>query len=255
MDAIYAMERPLSASFLDFTNDGAVDLLIVSETDGGFAKGGLGVTMHTFRNTYFFDAFFLKPCVLNGVCPGGTCPLTFGSIPHLADVNKTAPASARPYGVNYVGATLKYSITDTKGHLRVAQVAQLSQQAYMPLLSSWQVLGLGRTNNYIEDLFVGVSRRERKGEKTTRHVANYQGIIPNAALVISPYENPSERSSQTWTLELYMNPSSTTTALIWVLVIVLVLLAMVVSILEMAERREDEREKRMLLHAVNFDAL
>ena len=152
------------------------------------------------------------------------------------------------------------------------------------------MIGLGRTNNYLDDLFVGVSRREIKriDDPTTtsstekggssrhrRHVSAYQGIIPNSAIVISPFEpaksvekimghqgsagveyvEDEEASSATWRLELYMNPSSTTSAIILVLVAVLFGLAGVIGILEILEKREDYRERLEILHSLNFDAL
>jgi integrin alpha FG-GAP repeat containing protein 1 len=136
---------------------------------------------------------------------------------------------------------------DTRGHLRIVQTCQLAQQSYHSLLTATNIIGLGRTNNYIEDLFVGVTRH-------SQHVASYQGIIPNSAVVVSPHQEPGP-NPESWRLELFMNPSSTTTAILIVLGVTLAILAIIILCLDTMERREDEIEKRKLLHNINFDAL
>lgn len=269
-EQVMKIKSVLGAAFLDQNNDGALDLIVM------YQEPGTGeITFATFLNKYFFDAFFFKTVVLNGVCLGTPCP----------SINELAPSlhpnitllTNRPYGVNYAGASLKLSIANTKGIQRVSQYVQLPQQAYQPLLSAWNVIGLGRTNNYVDDLFVGVSRKELRShsnppEYTNRHVSAYQGIIPNAAIVISPFEpvrsiprqgipenidfvEDPDAASSSWRLELYMNPSSTVSAIILVLASVLVLLSFVIVFLELMERREDHQEKQQLLHTLNFDAL
>ncbi len=52
--------------------------------------------------------------------------------------------------------------------------------------------GLGRTNNYIENLFVGAARGR---------VAALEMVIPNSKLVINPGAMPDE-----WHKELYLRP-------------------------------------------------
>ncbi|KAI8915132.1 hypothetical protein BC831DRAFT_516837 [Entophlyctis helioformis] len=135
----------------------------------------------SFVNNYYNDAFFLKAMVLNGVC-NEWCP---GEHPF---------PDPKPYGVNYAGGTFK------------------------PMHTPNILFGLGRTNNYIEDLFVGVSRRK------AQHVAAYHGVIPNSQLVIVPYEASQAAGPDSWKLELYMNPSSSSLALLVVLVGSLLLL-------------------------------
>lgn len=56
-------------------------------------------------NNFFNDAFFLKGLVSNGVCPS-YCP------------NEPAFPDPKPYGVNYPGATFKFTVLDTAGNKR-----------------------------------------------------------------------------------------------------------------------------------------
>lgn len=292
MDKVSTIKTVLGAAFIDQNNDGALDLLLIYQPTSSSNSNNPPISYTIFLNKFFFDAFFFKTLVLNGVCLGdnnndntggaGLCPSISHLIPTLHP--NITHLSSKPYGVNSAGASLKFSVTDPKGRHRTSQSVQLPQQAYQPLLSAWTVIGLGRTNNYLDDLFVGVSRREITSRDATtleeggssrrrRHVSAYQGIIPNSAIVISPFEpaksvekimkqgggveyvEDEDASSATWRLELYMNPSSTTSAIILVLVAVLFVLAGVIGILEVLEKREDYRERQEILHSLNFDAL
>ncbi|KAI8919600.1 hypothetical protein BC831DRAFT_481146, partial [Entophlyctis helioformis] len=219
-----------SASFMDIGEDGTLDILLsvreLNDTDRTFS----------FVNNYYNDAFFLKAMVLNGVC-NEWCP---GEHPF---------PDPKPYGVNYAGGTFKYTVLDTNGQRRATQVGQMAQSAYQAMHTPNILFGLGRTNNYIEDLFVGVSRRK------AQHVAAYHGVIPNSQLVIVPYEASQAAGPDSWKLELYMNPSSSSLALLVVLVGSLLLLGGIVWALDWSEKREDELERRRILHSINFDAL
>ncbi|OAJ38717.1 hypothetical protein BDEG_22624 [Batrachochytrium dendrobatidis JEL423] len=218
-------------TFMDIDEDGTLDIFMtVRNID-------MGMRTISLINNYYNDAFFLKAIVLNGVC-NEWCP---GLEPF---------PDPRPYGVNYAGGTFKYTVLDTRGERRATQVAQLPQSAYMSLHTPYTLFGLGRTNNYIEDLFVGVSRR------TKEHVAAYQGVIPNSQLVIIPYEAArSGHSPVDWKLELYMNPSSSSAGLMGVLCGAITILCIIIWGFDWAEKREDELERKRILHAINFDAL
>ncbi|KAJ3284520.1 hypothetical protein HDU79_008066 [Rhizoclosmatium sp. JEL0117] len=74
----------------DETMDGVLDILVFTQND----KKTPHIT--AFQNNFYSDGFFLKSLVLNGVCPG-RCP----SGARFPD--------PKPYGVNYFGATLKYT--------------------------------------------------------------------------------------------------------------------------------------------------
>jgi hypothetical protein len=82
--------------------------------------------------------------------------------------------------------------------------------------------GLGRTNNYIENLFAGVAHGR---------VATLEMVIPNSKLVINPGATPDE-----WHKELYLRPGQW---IPWVGVTVLgtmVALAGVVLVLHLNEK-------------------
>ncbi|RKO90225.1 hypothetical protein BDK51DRAFT_21778 [Blyttiomyces helicus] len=220
--------QKLGAAFMDLNEDGTLDVLVFSVVNNVYKISAL-------YNNYYNDAFFLKSLVLNGVCPGW-CP-TGEKFP-----------SPRPYGVNYAGASFKFNVMDTSGQRRATQVAQLSQSSYLSLQTPYCLFGLGRTNNYVEDFFVGITRHQKE------HFASYQGVIPNSQLIIIPYQQGDDGPSS-WQLELYVNPSAAVGPCLLVLCTSLVILSTIVAVLHWLEKREDEIEKRKALHVINFDAL
>ena len=78
--------------------------------------------------------------------------------------------------------------------------AQLPQTSYMSLQTPYSYIGLGRTNNYIESLFIGSTRHQ------PRHFAVIEGVIPNSQVVILPWQPPGGTDPGTWSRRLYLHP-------------------------------------------------
>jgi len=215
-------------AFLDMDEDGTLDILV--QRTGEQAQGNIFFV----QNNFYYDAFFLKAIVLNGACESGLCTSPNGSYKY------------HPYGVSYSGATYKYTVLDTSGRRTAAQVGQLPQTGYQTLLTPYAYFGLGRTNNYIENLFVGSTKHSEQ------HFINMEGVIPNSKVVIIP---PMQNDSDNWRRELYLRPGEW---IPWVTLIVIaatILLAIIVFVLHLSEKREDELERRRASHHINFDAL
>ena len=98
----------------------------------------------------------------------------------------------QPSGASTSGVSYKYTILDTSGRRSAAQVPQLPQTSYQALNTPYAFFGLGRTNNYIENLFAGAAHGR---------VAALEMVIPNSKLVINPGATPNE-----WHKELYLRP-------------------------------------------------
>ena len=128
----------------------------------------------------------------------------------------------QPAGASTSGVSYKYTILDTSGGRSAAQVPQLPQTSYQALNTPYAFFGLGRTNNYIENLFAGAA---------LKRVAALEMVIPNSKLVINPGAEPDE-----WHKELYLRPGRW---IPWVGVTVLgtmVALAGVVLVLHLNEK-------------------
>ncbi|KAL0078748.1 hypothetical protein F4703DRAFT_1876957 [Phycomyces blakesleeanus] len=232
VSALTDVTRPSQAVFFDIDENGSLDMLVLQST----GRKGADRTPNFVINNYFNDAFFLKGLVSNGVC-SSYCP-----------VDPVLPG-LKPYGVSYPGATFKFTVLDTSGVKRVHQVSQLSQSAYMPLQTPYCLFGLGRTNNYVEEMFAGVTRHQE------HNYLFYEGVIPNSQLIFIPYQPENIKDSSSWKVELYIQPADYVP---WVLVALIAAacgLGIVVGALYWAEKREDETERRKALHIINFDAL
>ncbi|KAF9484939.1 hypothetical protein BDN70DRAFT_824769 [Pholiota conissans] len=214
-------------TFLDLDEDGTLDIMV--QRSGADGQGNVLFV----QNNFYYDAFFLKAIVLNGACNNGWC------------YNANGSERYHPFGVSYSGATYKYTVLDTAGHRSAAQVGQLPQTSYQSLQTPYSFFGLGRTNNYIENLFVGTTIHAEQ------HYINMEGVIPNSKVVILP----SADEGGEWKRELFLRPGEW---IPWVTVTVMatmILLAIIVLVLHLNEKREDEQERRRASHHINFDAL
>ncbi|GJE88027.1 VCBS repeat-containing protein [Phanerochaete sordida] len=226
-EVLSAIKDAKGMAFLDLDEDGTLDIM-VQRTD----RQGEGNIVFV-QNNFYFDAFFLKAIVLNGACGSGMCSAPNSSLKY------------HPFGVSYSGATYKYTVLDTTGKRSAAAAAQLPQTGYQSLLTPYSYFGLGRTNNYIENMFVGSTLHSEE------HFINMEGVIPNSKVVIIP---PVERDGS-WRKELYLRPGEW---IVWVTVAVVgatIILAIITFVLHLNEKREDELERRRASHHINFDAL
>ncbi|KAM6500960.1 hypothetical protein JOM56_003974 [Amanita muscaria] len=227
VEALSAIQDARSASFFDIDEDGSLDILV--QRSGSTGQGKVSF----IQNNIYYDAFFLKAIVMDGACNNGWC------------YEKNGTSRYQPFGVSYSGASYKYTVLDTSGHRSAAQVSQLPQTSYQSLQTPYSFFGLGRTNNYIENLFVGTTLHSKQ------HYINMEGVIPNSRVVILPSRNDDD----TWRRELFLRPGEWIPWVTLVVIVGMLLLAIITLILHMNEKREDEMERRRASHHINFDAL
>ncbi|KDR81920.1 hypothetical protein GALMADRAFT_240232 [Galerina marginata CBS 339.88] len=227
VEALQAIKDARSLSFMDMDEDGTLDIMV--QRSGSSGQGNF----HFIQNNFYYDAFFLKAIVLNGACDNSWCYGPNGSERY------------HPFGVSYSGATYKYTVLDTAGRRSAAQVGQLPQTSYHALQTPYSFFGLGRTNNYIENLFVGTTIH------APEHYISMEGVIPNSKVVILPSANQGEA----WKRELFLRPGEWIPWVTVTVVVGMLLLAIIVFVLHLNEKREDELERRRVSHHINFDAL
>lgn len=104
-------------------------------------------------------------------------------------------------------------------------VGQLPQTSYQSLLTPYVYFGLGRTNNYIENLFVGSTKH------TDQHYINMEGVIPNSKVVINP-----PIKGDDWRRELYLRPGEWIPWVTLTVVVATILLAAIVFVLHLHEK-------------------
>jgi len=78
-----------------------------------------------------------------------------------------------------------------------------------------------------------------------------EGVIPNSKVVIYP---PAEDETA-WRRELYLRPGAWIPLVTLTIIVAAILLAIIVFVLHLNEKREDELERRRASHHINFDAL
>ncbi|GAA5877748.1 hypothetical protein JCM1840_003347 [Sporobolomyces johnsonii] len=221
-----------SAHWVDVDDDGSLDILVQRSGNSGAARQAVWI-----KNNYFHDAFFLKAMVLNGACQGWCEPQEAGE------------SRYRPYGSSYSGASFKFTVLDPTGARRSTQYGQLPQSTYLTLSTPYSYFGLGRTNNYVENLFIGSTRHQ------PQHYINLEGVIPDSQVLIIPYQPEGSKDPGSWAKELYLHPGDWIPWVTIVLVGAILGLGVVVLVLHLNEKREDEIERRARLLSLNFQAL
>ncbi|KAJ2726077.1 hypothetical protein GGI07_000860 [Coemansia sp. Benny D115] len=216
VDVLGTLSRPQNVAFFDIDGSGTADLL-VHYLD---SKGNRRVA--AVYNNFFTDAFFIK----------------------ALSCSTSAEKHQRSYAGFLPGATYKYLLVSDSGKKHVGQSVQAPQSAYQSLFTPYTIIGIGRTNNYIEDFSVGST------SQLGRHEKSFEGLIPNSKVVVFPVN-----ATDDWRLELYMNKSESTPYILATLLSSMGLLAITVFALGALERKADLKEKQRALHAINFDAL
>ncbi|KAH9170778.1 hypothetical protein EDB89DRAFT_2071520 [Lactarius sanguifluus] len=215
-----------SAVFVDIDEDGTLDVMVQRTGEQGAGR------VLFVQNNFYYDAFFMKAILLNGACSSGWCVPENSSLARYAVSLPSTPSHHR-YPINFIRplhtafrcehVRRKLQIHHL-GHIRPA-ISRASPTAAADVIPGAEhailrSFGLGRTNNYIENLFAGVGRNR---------VAALEMVIPNSKLWI-PWVGASVLGT-------------------------MIALAGVVLVLHLNEKREDELERRRASHHINFDAL
>ncbi|KAG7236948.1 hypothetical protein INR49_032954 [Caranx melampygus] len=144
-----AIQNAVMATFFDIYEDGILDMLVLSQ-----AAGKNDLIIHALKNNFEADAYFVKVMVLSGLC------------------SNDCPEEVKPFGVNQPGPYVMYTTVDSNGYLKNASAGQLSQSAHFSLQLPYTVLGLGRSANFLDHLFVGIPRQPGETRRASRGCVN-----------------------------------------------------------------------------------
>uniref|UniRef100_A0A8C0FLJ0 Integrin alpha FG-GAP repeat containing 1 n=1 Tax=Bubo bubo TaxID=30461 RepID=A0A8C0FLJ0_BUBBB len=216
------------ATFFDIYEDGILDIIVLSK---GHSSEEFAI--HTLKNNFEADAYFVK---------------VIGKL-SLYNHIKMRCSEECPFGVNQPGPYIKYTTVDANGYLKNGSAGQLSQSAHFALQLPYNVLGLGRSANFLDHLYVGIPRP--LGEKSIRR-QEWTAIIPNSQLIVIPYPHNVPRS---WSAKLYLTPSNIVLLTAIALIGVCVFILAIIGILHWQEKKADDREKRQEAHRFHFDAM
>ena len=157
----------------------------------------------------------------------------------------SADALGVKYGALLVGGSFKITVTDELGEKSVRQCMLNDNLILKSLEVPLCYFGLGRTNNYVSEVFVGVP-----AAKKDPYWHLWVSIIPNTFLIANPFppKSPSE-----WQIELAVSPSR----FVWIILVAaagsLLFLAALLLFLERKERsRENVRNREgFAAHFIN----
>ncbi|XP_071959694.1 T-cell immunomodulatory protein-like [Antedon mediterranea] len=227
MGALGEIQNPIIASFVDISDNIMLDMFVVSQ------QGPTSTPeLHAVKNNFIVDAYFIRVQVLSGLCFTG-CP---------------GFASGRyPYGVNQPGPTVHYETTGTTGNKELSTGAQLSQSAYYSLQIPSVFMGLGQNPNFVDTVTTAIptNNSEIRSKDTN-------SIIPNSILIVIPLP-PTHPAS--WDVKLLITPGQSVFLTAGALLGTCLFVAMVIGLLHLKERRQDEKEKRQESHRFHFDAM
>jgi integrin alpha FG-GAP repeat containing protein 1 len=110
----------------------------------------------------------------------------------------------------------------------------MPQTSYNSLLLPYVYMGLGRSNNFLEQFNVGYSMNGKLDQ-----VKVFSPIIPNSQMFILA----NNQYSKTWTLELFINPETTIYLVVVACTAILILTGIVIIILHIQEKKEDSKNR------------
>jgi len=204
------------ASFYDFDEWGRMGLWIVVK-----GKDDPKTTLLAAFNYVNTENFILKTLGLNGYYVKGSDDITVS------------------LGGLYYGSTVECKVSDTNGKNKLAKGTQMPSSAYTPLDLPYIFIGLGRTNNYVENFVMGITTKNGNSDLQKQL---WTPIIPNSQLIVNTVRNGA------WTLDVYVNPTSETMLIVMTTLVILLVIGGVVVFLHMREKEEDLKDRDPLIH-------
>ncbi|OMJ12106.1 T-cell immunomodulatory protein [Smittium culicis] len=236
------ISNPTRAAFFDIDENGTLDILV-----NCLDSDGKPVIKAVYNNFDVASTFFMR-----------------ASINPIILSNYTNASKKISYSNSYkeiLGGNFKCLLSNG-GRSFAMGVTQLPSSNYRALNLPFGHIGLGKFNNYIDKMYVGISSSkglkaldnypsQKKHENSNNNHYIVDSLIPNSKLAI--YPNWVKNTVQ---LRLFLsNGGNSVNSLLYGLVVTMTLLFGVVYGLDRLERNADLKEKQKEIHAINFDAL
>ena len=201
------------ASFFDFGEDGILDVIVVGDDETrGFYR-------NVDNSNYYVTA-------------------------QLSVTDK----DNNDYNLIEVGAGYHYVVTNNNGKRRIDYSWQLAQTGDLNLNLNYAYMGLGRTNNYLENLeIVSVSRKKIKNDtelnpekftdKDLTEYKQYTPIIPKSQLLVKKVGND-------WNIDLIVQPTEKIILMIVIIFIILLIILVIIIYLHIKEVKEDKNQAK-----------
>jgi len=126
----------------------------------------------------------------------------------------------------------KCVLTSLQDHKFIVQGSDTGQSTYGALQVPNTMIGVGRSNNFIELFTVATFANG------VRNMREWSPIIPKSVLYIY-----SDQEASGWTLKLLVNPTTKVNLILVVDALILMVLSLIVIVLYLKEKVDDEKEK------------
>lgn len=199
------VSAPVYSSFFDLDDNGQLDLIVVSLGKDGIYR------VSAIYNEMELDSFFLK---------------------------SITTYSKSKYSTLSLGTSYRYIVTNIDGERRKNVAYQVSQTSGLSLSLPFCYMGIGRSNNYIENFVIATATFTDKPNYIV-----YSPIIPNSQLLIS--ENKGVDKVLSWEVELIVNPISKLAYLIFVISFILLVILVIICVLHRQELKEDQENENL----------
>lgn len=205
------LNHPVLSSFFDLDDNGQLDLLIIQKPVDSDNDDKVTYENKGLFNNNVYDSFFLK------------------------SINTMIKDK---YSAFSVGTTYRYVVTNLDGSKRTDVAVQAAQLSGVSLNLPFAFIGIGRSNNYIEDFHV--ISTTYPSDKENYNI--FTPVIPNSQILIS--ENEAD-GTLNWQYELIVNPISKLLLLIIVIGGLLFILLVAICYLHRKEVKEDQENDNL----------
>ena len=200
------------ASFFDFGEDGILDVIVVGDAQTrGFYR-------NVDNSNYYVTA------------------------------QLSVTDNDKKYNLIEVGAGYHYVVTNNNGKRRIDYSWQLAQTGDLNLNLNYAYMGLGRTNNYLENLeIVSVSVKKiyndtesKSGKFTDKDLTEYKQytpIIPKSQLLV-------KKVGDDWNIDLIVQPTEKIILMIVIIFIILLIILAIIIYLHIKEVKEDKNQAK-----------
>ena len=205
------------AVFFDLMEDSSVDILIVTDKQAPAGSGSeaAGTQLRAIYNNIDMSNYFIKVRMI----------------------------SDEQVGTQVMSASMRCVVTLLNDKKVIVTGGHTSQNAYHGLQAPFTFIGIGRSNNFIEEFSIAVYSDIGK-----RSMRTWTPVIPKSVLFVNidMSENPDN-----WGLTLLLNPTGKIPLILLCDGVFLLVLGLVIIVFHLYEKAEDEREKQSV-KAFNF---
>ncbi|KYK63191.1 FG-GAP repeat-containing protein [Toxoplasma gondii TgCatPRC2] len=250
-------------AFFDLFEDGSLDVFCMGQPEPPSTSSSPFTSSRAFLRTLDSDSRFLKVTALSadsgrsgcsGRSGGRSSEALWRSVFAFPESKAEAGGEGRgdertsasvlqmavqhslpPSGVASHGPAFKLTVTDLNGVKTPRTATQLSQSAHSPLQLPYALFGLGRTNNYIEEFYLGMPISAQVCHNM------WISLIPNSQVLVAPSPLYCPKA---WQLDLSVNPSKHVFYILITTLICLIVVAIIIFILDRREKAEDSELQR-----------